>query len=113
MGVLIAIVIVSYIIGRITIIENLVYKSNTGIYKYTIKNKFLFFILFAIKVSIAIAISSFFVPADEITKLKAINSSSSFLTNYSEKLLTYEMRIVACTMGVLIGDFMGIWKMRD
>ena len=114
MYILIAMFVMSYIIGRITVLENSVYKSNEDTVRFTFGNKFIFFILYAFKVVIAYYVMVIFIPDESLRRIAIEDTTDANLVPAITKAIySFETRVVIACVGTLLGDIVGIFKIKN
>ena len=111
MEILIGFFVASYLIGRIVLLENNIYKKNEGTLRFTSGNLFKFAIICCVKIFIAFEIISIFIPDETVRNLKYASTSANPVI--SKAVYQIETRLLIAFLGVAIGDFVGIFKLKN
>ncbi len=112
MEILVAMFVLSYVIGRITVIENSVYKNTTDTFRFTFENKVVFFVILLIKIAVAYFLISVFIPDDSIKNIAIDNASNSSIS-ISKAVYSFESRLLLAFLGTAIGGMVGIYKIKN
>ncbi len=112
MIVLSSIVIVSFVIGRINLIENIVFKSYGDGRHYDPLNMSIFILLGFIKLIIALLVASRILPSQEVMNASLSLEKDPALWQMSQVIYQSTFRTTLVSLCVVIADFIGIWKVK-
>ena len=113
MMLLISIILVSIVIGRVNLIENIVFKSFGDGRHYDPVNMSLFFLIGLIKIVLALFIASKILPNAVVLEASKSIEKDQDMWQLSYLVYQYTFRTVLVSFCVIICHAIGIWKVKN
>ena len=110
---MIVIFVVSFFIGCLNFIENVIYKNTEGVKKFTFLNKIIFLLIGLAKIFIALKVSTLFIPESMLTQMEIDYTDNSLLSMLSEEVAQYEEYLFISFFGAVLGDIVAIWRIKE
>ena len=110
---IVAIIVVSFLIGCIHFLENLLYQNTEGLQKFTLFNKMVFFFLALVKIVIALKVSTLFIPASVLEEMEIDFMDNSLMNTMAGEVAEYEKYLVASIASAIAGCFVAIFRLKE